>query len=196
MPSKAVSFEEAERSKESERAALSCATERTATLSWRLNQDATPIRQRETAIALSQSGNRKQREAAYIHDDELNEKYTAVTPRRARDWWTEKHASVPPIETLETHIIGGAIIPLWQRFKTHEEARLRVVRVTTEDGSELLAFEYHLIRLAQLLRSLGANARSARAGRNLLRGPGRRRRSHARFRSQALQRIDSPRASH
>jgi hypothetical protein len=31
-------------------------------------------------------------------------------------------------------IIGGAIIPLWQRFKTHEEARLRVVRVTTDDG--------------------------------------------------------------
>jgi hypothetical protein len=36
--------------------------------------------------------------ANYIHDDELNEKYKAVAPERARDWWTEKHATVPALK--------------------------------------------------------------------------------------------------
>src|SRR4029077_5616445 len=49
-----------QRQQGSVRAALSCATERTAILSWLLNQDAIPIRQRATAIALSQFGSRKQ----------------------------------------------------------------------------------------------------------------------------------------
>ena len=92
--------------------------------------------------------------SSYIHDDELSEKYRAVIPSKARDWWIKKHATVPPIETLETHIIGGAIIPLWQRFKTHEEARLRVVELLRTTDSELLAFEFPLSRLAQLSERL------------------------------------------
>ena len=93
--------------------------------------------------------------ANYIHDDELNEKYKAVAPERARDWWTEKHATVPAIETVESHIIGGAIIPLWQRFKTQEDTRLRVVRVTTEDGQRIVGIQIPRDRVGAVLRSLG-----------------------------------------
>src|SRR5207249_537350 len=93
--------------------------------------------------------------ANYIHDDELNEKYKAVAPERARDWWTQKHATVPAIETVETHIIGGAIIPLWQRFKTQEDTRLRVVRVTTEDGQRIVGIQIPRDRVGAVLRSLG-----------------------------------------
>jgi hypothetical protein len=93
--------------------------------------------------------------ANYIHDDELNEKYKAVAPERARDWWTEKHATVPAIETVESHIIGGAIIPLWQRFKTQEDTRLRVVRVTTEDGERIVGIQIPRDRVGAVLRSLG-----------------------------------------
>src|SRR5207302_6316876 len=93
--------------------------------------------------------------ANYIHDDELNEKYKAVTSDRARNWWTQKHATVPAIETVETHIIGGAIIPLWQRFKTQEDTRLRVVRVTTEDGQRIVGIQIPRDRVGAVLRSLG-----------------------------------------
>jgi hypothetical protein len=93
--------------------------------------------------------------ANYIHDDELNEKYKAVAPERARHWWTEKHATVPAIETVETHIIGGAIIPLWQRFKTQEDTRLRVVRVTTEDGKRIVGIQIPRDGVGAVLRSLG-----------------------------------------
>ncbi|MGH9961579.1 MAG: hypothetical protein ACREBC_31385, partial [Pyrinomonadaceae bacterium] len=92
----------------------------------------------------------------YIHDDELKEKYRAVIPSKARDWWTKKHASVPPIETHETHIIGGAIIPLWERFKTHEEARLRVVRVMTDDGQRIVGIRIPTEQVGPIVRALGA----------------------------------------
>ena len=94
---------------------------------------------------------------AYIHDDELKEKYRPVIPSKARDWWIKKHASVPLIETLETHIIGGAIIPLWQRFKTHEEARLRVVRVTTDDGHRIVGIRIPPEQVGPIVRALGAD---------------------------------------
>jgi hypothetical protein len=94
--------------------------------------------------------------STYIHDDELSEKYRAVIPSKARDWWIKKHASVPPIETHETHIIGGAIIPLWQRFKTHEEARLRVVRVTTDDGQRIVGIRIPPEQVGPIVAALGA----------------------------------------
>src|SRR5215510_581918 len=94
--------------------------------------------------------------SSYIHNDELTEKYKAVAPAKARDWWTDKYASVPPIETHEIHIIGGAIIPLWQRFKTHEEARLRVVRVTTDDGQRIVGIRIPREQVGPIVRALGA----------------------------------------
>jgi hypothetical protein len=94
--------------------------------------------------------------SSYIHNDELIEKYTAVTPAKARDWWNDKYTSVPPIETHEIHIIGGAIIPLWQRFKTHEEARLRVVRVTTDDGQRIVGIRIPSEQVGPIVRALGA----------------------------------------
>src|SRR5438128_709763 len=94
--------------------------------------------------------------STYIHDDDLKEKYRAVIPSKARDWWIKKHASVPPIETHETHIIGGAIIPLWQRFKTHEEARLRVVRVTTDDGQRIVGIRIPTEQVGPIVAALGA----------------------------------------
>ncbi len=94
--------------------------------------------------------------STYIHDGELKEKYRAVIPSKARDWWTKKHATVPPIETHETHIIGGAIIPLWQRFKTHEEARLRVVRLTTDDGQRIVGIRIPTEQVGPIVAALGA----------------------------------------
>src|SRR2546430_11471937 len=93
--------------------------------------------------------------ANYIHDDELNEKYKAVTPDRACTWWTQKHATVPAIETVERHIVGGAIIPLWQRLKTQEDTSLRVVRVTTDDGQRIVGIQIPRDRVGTVLRSLG-----------------------------------------
>jgi hypothetical protein len=95
--------------------------------------------------------------SSYIPEYELREKYRAVTPAKARGWWSDKYASVPPIETHQIHIIGGAIIPLWQRFKTHEETRLRVVRVTTDEGQRIVGIRIPSDQVGRLIRALGSS---------------------------------------
>ena len=91
----------------------------------------------------------------YLKEDELSEKYTPVSPEAAREWWTQRHAVIPAVETVEMHIIGGAIIPLWQRLKTHEGTRLRVVRVTTDLGQRIVGVWIPQDRVGRVLRTLG-----------------------------------------
>jgi protein strawberry notch len=154
LPSKAVSFEDAEEARQRKGGAFMRQKKNghfvLAIESGRHTDPATGNSYRTLALWKPEAPH-----ANYIHDDELNEKYKAVAPERARDWWTQKHATVPAIETVDTHIIGGAIIPLWQRFKTQEDTRLRVVRVTTEDGQRIVGIQIPRDRVGAVLRSLG-----------------------------------------
>ncbi len=155
VPSKAVSFDEAERVRKRKTGAF-----------FRHRKNGHFILALESGLHTNAENGNSYRsfaiwkpEAArstYIHDDELKEKYRAVIPSKARDWWIKKHATVPPIETHETHIIGGAIIPLWERFKTHEEARLRVVRVTTDDGQRIVGIRIPQEQVGSIVAALGA----------------------------------------
>ncbi|MDX6528498.1 MAG: hypothetical protein QOH41_788 [Blastocatellia bacterium] len=155
VPSKAVSFDEAERVRKRKTGAF-----------FRHRKNGHFILAIESGLHTNAENGNSYRtfavwkpEAArstYIHDDELKEKYRAVIPSKARDWWKKKHATVPPIETHETHIIGGAIIPLWQRFKTHEEARLRVVRVTTDDCQRIVGIRIPPEQVGVIVRALGS----------------------------------------
>ncbi len=154
VPSKAVSFEEAEAARQRKSGAFLRHRKNgqfiLAVESGRHTDPATGNSYRTFAVWKPEAAH-----AAYIHDSELNEKYKAVSPERARNWWTEKHASIPPIETLETHIISGAIIPLWQRLKTNEDARLRVVRVITEDQQRIVGIQIPPDHVGTVLRSIG-----------------------------------------
>src|SRR6185295_19995120 len=120
QPSHAVSFEEADRVRERKGGAFLQHRKKghfiLAVESGRHTDPATGASFRTFAVWRPEA-----QRTNYINEAELSAKYQAVTPERARDWWMMKHASIPPIETHEIHIIGGAIIPLWQRFKTHEE---------------------------------------------------------------------------
>ena len=196
VPSKAVSFDEAERVRQRKDGRILSPSEERSLYSWQSNQDDIPTRATGNSYRTFAVWKPEAARSTYIHDDELNEKYRAVIPSKARDWWIKKHATVPPIETLETHIIGGAIIPLWQRFKTHEEARLRVVRVTTDDGQRIVGIRIPPDQVGPIVAALGATRDLREPDEIFTRHPGRRRRSHARFRSEALQKSDSPRAGH
>src|SRR6266550_1105958 len=155
VPSKAINFEEAERVRKRKTGAF-----------FRHRKNGHFILAIESGLHTNAENGNSYRtfaiwkpEAArssYIHDDELKEKYRAVIPSKAREWWIKKHATVPPIETHETHIIGGAIIPLWERFKTHEEARLRVVRVTTDDGQRIVGIRIPPEQVGPIVAALGA----------------------------------------
>jgi hypothetical protein len=154
VPSKAVSFEEAEQARQRKSGAFLRHRKNgyfiLAVESGRHTDPATGNSYRTFAIWKPEAAH-----ATYIHDDELNEKYKAVAPERVRNWWIQKHASIPPIETLEMHIISGAIIPLWQRLKTNEDARLRVVRVITEDQQRIVGIQIPPDNVGAVLRSIG-----------------------------------------
>jgi len=91
----------------------------------------------------------------YLDESKLNEKYTPVSAEAARDWWMSRHAAIPPVETTEMHIIGGAILPLWQRLKTREGTRLRVVRVSTDAGQRIVGVWIPRERVRTVLCALG-----------------------------------------
>jgi hypothetical protein len=154
VPSRAVSFDEAEATRQRKNGAFLRHRKNghfvLAVESGRHTDPATGNSYRTFAIWKPEAAH-----AAYIHDDELNEKYKAVTPERSRSWWTQKYDTIPPIETLETHIISGAIIPLWQRLKTNEDARLRVVRVITEDQQRIVGIQIPPDNVGAVLRSIG-----------------------------------------
>ena len=100
VPSRAVSFEEADAARQRKTGAFLRHRKNghfiLAVESGRHTDPATGNSYRTFAVWKPEAAH-----ASYIHDDELSEKYRAVLDRpKARDWWIEKHASVPPIETL------------------------------------------------------------------------------------------------
>jgi hypothetical protein len=92
---------------------------------------------------------------SYIRDRDLNEKYSVVRSEQAQAWWQRQYAVAPEIETKEVHIIAGAILPLWQKLKTRGDAKLRVVRVSTDDGQRIVGVEIPPSQVRQVLRTLG-----------------------------------------
>jgi hypothetical protein len=92
---------------------------------------------------------------SYIREQDLNAKYLVVASSEVRAWWVRQHARVPEIETRGVHIVAGAIIPLWQKLKTKEDARLKVVRVSTEDGQRIVGVEIPRTQVGHVLRALG-----------------------------------------
>src|SRR5262249_35815189 len=52
-----------------------------------------------------------------------------------------KDAAIPDVQTSELHVISSAVTPLWQRLKTTEATRLRVVTVTAVDGQHIVGVQ-------------------------------------------------------
>ena len=92
---------------------------------------------------------------SYLRQSDVNEKYRTVQSRDAMQWWRARYDAAPTVETSQTHIIAGAIIPLWHKLKTEAESRLAVVRVSPKDGQRIVGVEIPRPGVAQVLRSLG-----------------------------------------
>ena len=90
----------------------------------------------------------------YINDTELG-KYQKVQTDSAIAWWKLYCQTVPETTTKELHLIAGAVLPLWQRLKTTQDAQLKVVRVVTEDSQRIVGVRIPANRVQQILRSLG-----------------------------------------
>ncbi len=92
--------------------------------------------------------------AYYINDSELA-RHKKVHPQSAYTWWKLYCEGLPETEIKEVHLIAGAVLPLWQRLKTTQDAQLKVVRVVTEDNRRIVGVKVPSNRVQQILRALG-----------------------------------------
>ena len=92
--------------------------------------------------------------AYYITDAELA-KYKKVQKPSALAWWDLCYKTLPDTSISEVHLIAGAVLPLWQKLKTTQDAQLRVVRVVTEDNERIVGVRIPGNRVRQILRALG-----------------------------------------
>jgi hypothetical protein len=119
-----------------------------------------------------------------VSQEELKEKYDEVKPSQTvdvepttkenpnprrmtvKDWWGEHYASTPKYKTERFHIVGGALLPVWDRLRAAVAGSgqpIKVVRTETEDGSRIVGVRVPEARIGTLLRHLGAgeSAKSA-----------------------------------
>jgi hypothetical protein len=69
--------------------------------------------------------------------------------------WNEAYAKVPKVETDELHVIGGAILPLWNRLKTAHAQRLKVVRASVDGGRRVVGILIPNSHVGAVLRAIG-----------------------------------------
>src|SRR5260370_5041921 len=92
--------------------------------------------------------------AYYITDAELR-KYKKVPAKSALPWWKLYCENVTETTIKELHLIAGAVLPLWQRLKTTQDAQLKVARVVTKDNQRIVGVKIPTNRVQQVLRALG-----------------------------------------
>jgi hypothetical protein len=92
--------------------------------------------------------------AYYVNEQEIR-RYKKVSKPKALAWWRFHCQNLPETRTDELHLIAGAVLPLWQKLKTSQDAHLKVVRVTTAENERIVGVKIPGNRVQQVLRALG-----------------------------------------
>ncbi len=82
--------------------------------------------------------------------------WKTITEDEARLKWDQETAKKPPTYTTKTHMIVGAMLPIWDRLKT--EGTMQVARTQTSDGRRLLGRVIHESDVAELRKRLNIAA--------------------------------------
>lgn len=104
----------------------------------------------------------------WVPEGELAQKYDRLEGTAARTAWAEEIAKIPAEEETEHHLIGGAILPLWDRIKG-EAVGLKVSRATTDAGERVVGMEIPEGKLGPVLRAIGVS-RSFRSPEEVFQG--------------------------
>lgn len=105
-----------------------------------------------------------------IGENELKEKYRPVrledtvefaneNMMKVSDWWNSEVENTPATKVQNYHIIGGAVLPVWQRLNSTNEkgsqVSLKTVRIETQDGERIVGVQIPAMQIARVLRDLG-----------------------------------------
>ena len=79
---------------------------------------------------------------------------------KVADWWNQEFAATPKSKVQTVHIIGGAVLPIWQRLNSTndrgDQMSLQTVRVETEEGERIVGVRIPPSQITRVLRDLGA----------------------------------------
>ena len=65
----------------------------------------------------------------------LASNWTQLTPDKAEKLWNDAVAELPEFRTSNLHLIGGTVLPVWDKLPTEN---VRIYRVLTTDGDMLI----------------------------------------------------------
>lgn len=82
---------------------------------------------------------------------------TKIDVAKAEKMWATEHEALPKVQTSRTVIIGGAILPIWNRLRAEQESRLRVVRVNTDNGERIVGAEIQPGKVGRVLQAIGVS---------------------------------------
>jgi hypothetical protein len=106
--------------------------------------------------------------ASIIEQADLHDKYQLIRPEEAKDWWNAEFDSDPGVRTKTVHLIGGTILPLWQRIEGHTQGA-QTVRVITDDKQRILGVHIPTRSVGPVLRAIGVQ-RSFKSAEQIFKG--------------------------
>ena len=71
----------------------------------------------------------------YIPQNRLENNWEPLTPETAKELWNEAVKGLPEYRTSNLHLIGGTVLPVWDKLPTEN---VRIYRVLTSDGEMLI----------------------------------------------------------
>lgn len=105
-----------------------------------------------------------------LPEHELMSKYTPVQLDQnltfkdemrmsAKTWWNNEVSETPKTQVNTYHLITGAVLPVWQRLSSSNEAgnqlSLKTVRIETIEGERVVGVQIPTNHISRVLRDLG-----------------------------------------
>ena len=83
--------------------------------------------------------------------------WRSATPERWRRLWDKETATTPPWKESRLWLVTGLLLPVWNRL---DEADVKVYRLTTDEGENLIGRVLTTAQVTALRKALGLDART------------------------------------
>ena len=102
---------------------------------------------------------------SYAKEDELREHWErggdiakgekSDVAREVKTWWTEALEEIPEYRIVNHNIIAGLITPLWRELRESRAQKLKVMRVTADNGERVVGVVVPQRQVGKILTQLG-----------------------------------------
>lgn len=84
-----------------------------------------------------------------------SDRFEHLDPPAAKKLWDAEVEKIGKIETRRLHVIGGALLPIWNKLQAAKATGFKVVRVTTDEGQRIVGIQVPERHIDEVIQSLG-----------------------------------------